>query len=270
MPIEITSQRPIRFAGLRRFLLAMSQHHLARIVGLLAIIAMAGILIMDWIVMPLYTRHGDEVEMPNITSMRFEEAMRPIQEAGFVLVKDEERYSKEHPSGYVIEQNPPPHSRVKPGRRVYVVVSRGEKRVLVPNLIGRSPRDAELLLRNQRLELGAVDQDFSNTYLLGEVMRQSVPAGAEVTTNTRVNITISSGSEPLQFIVPALVGRTFQAAEKLIKEAGLRVGNITYTIAPNLLPETIISQMPLPNAIVEKDSPVDLELSQVPTDNGGQ
>lgn len=270
MPIEITSQRPLRFAGLRRILLVLSQHQIIRILGLLAIIAMAGILIMDWIVMPLYTRHGDEVEMPNITTMRFEEAMRPIQDAGFVLVKDEERYSKEYPSGYVIEQNPPPHSRVKPGRRVYVVVSRGEKRVLVPNLTGRSPRDAELLLRNQRLELGAVDQDFSNTYLPGEVMRQSVPAGAEVTANTRVNITISSGNEPLQFIVPALVGRTFKSAMERIKEAGLRVGNLNYTVAPELLPETVISQMPLPNAIVEKNSAVDLELSKLPEENSGQ
>ncbi|MEK7729433.1 MAG: PASTA domain-containing protein [candidate division KSB1 bacterium] len=270
MPTEISSSRSLRFARLRRLLLALSQHHIARILGLLALIAMAGVLIMDWIVMPLYTRHGDEVEMPNVTTMRYEDAIRPLHEAGLLLIKEEERYSKEYPNGYVIEQNPPPHTRVKPGRRVYVVVSRGEKRVLMPNLIGRSPRDAELILRNHRLELGAIEQDFSSTYLPGEVMRQSVPPNAEVTTNTRVNITISSGGEPSQFIVPALEGRIFNDALKRIKEAGLRVGQITYTIAPDLLPDTVIRQMPSPNSVVEKDSAVDLELSTLPGDNGGQ
>ncbi len=268
MPLEMSSNRSLRFAGVRRFLLALSQHQLARIAALLVIIAMAGILIMDWIVMPLYTRHGDEVEMPNITSMRYEEAMRPVHEAGFVLVKEEERYSAEYPNGYVIEQSPPPHAMVKPGRRVYVVVSRGEKRVLMPNLVERSQRDAELILRNHRMELGAVEQGFSSLYPLGVVMRQSVPAGVEVTANTRVNITISMGGEPSQFIVPALEGRIFNDALKRIKEAGLRVGQITYTVSPDLLPDTVIRQMPSANSVVEKDSAVDLELSTLPGEQG--
>lgn len=270
MPTEISSTRALRFAGVRRFLLALSHHQLMRIAALLALLVLAGILIMDWIVMPLYTRHGDEVEMPNITSMRFEEAMRPVQEAGFVLVKDEERYSAEHPHGFVIEQSPAPHARVKPGRRVYVVVSRGEKRVLMPNLVERSQRDAELILRNHRLELGAVEQDFSNLHPPGVVIRQSVPPGAEVTTNTRVNLTLSIGGEPSQFVVPDLQGRIFNDALKRIKEAGLRVGQITYTVAPDLLPDTVIRQMPSPNSVVEKDSAVDLELSTLPGEDGGQ
>jgi serine/threonine-protein kinase len=258
------SRRPLRFAGLRHHLWALSHQPFIRIPGLLAIIAMAGVLIMDWIVMPLYTRHGDEVEMPNITSMRYEEALRPIHEAGFVLVKEEERYSTQYPNGYVIEQNPPPHARVKPGRRVYAVVSRGEKRVLMPDLVERSQREAELILRNHRLELGAVEQGFSSLYPSGVVMRQSVPAGVEVTANTRVNITISMGGEPSQFVVPAVEGRLFNDALKRIKEAGLRVGNLTYTVAPDLLPDTVIRQSPSPNSVVEKDSAVDLELSTLP------
>lgn len=270
MSMENLPNRSLHFAGLRRFLLALSHHPLARVAGMLFMIGMASVLIMDWIVMPLYTRHGDEVEMPNVTKMRFEEAKRPVEAAGFVLVKEEERYSDQHPNGYVIEQNPPPHTMVKPGRRVYVVVSRGEKRVLMPNLIERSQRDAELILRNHRLELGAVDQDFSSLHPQGVVIRQSVPPNAEVTTNTRVNITISIGGESAQYIVPAVEGRIFNDALKRIKEAGLRVGQITYTVAPDLLPETVIRQTPSASTVVEKDSAIDLELSTLPGDSGGQ
>lgn len=259
--MENYPHRAVRFAGLRRFLLAVTHHPFARVAGILFALATGSVLLMDWIVMPLYTRHGHEVEMPNITKMRFEEAKRPLEDAGFVLVREEERYNNEFPTGYIIEQSPLPHTMVKTGRRVYVVVSRGEKRVLMPNLIERSQRDAELILRNHRLELGTVDQDFSNLYQPGLVIRQSVPPGVEVTTNTRVNITMSMGGEPAQFIVPAVEGRIFSDALKRIKEAGLRIGQITYTVAPELLPETVIRQTPPANTVVEKESMVDLELS---------
>ncbi len=270
MPIENFSNRTLRFEKLRRVLLALSHQPFMRVAGMLFILAVAGVLIMDWIVMPLYTRHGDEFEMPDITKMRFEEATRPVEEAGFVLVKEEERYSAQYPNGYIIEQNPPPHTMVKTGRRVYVVVSRGEKRVLMPNLIERSPRDAELILRNHRLELGAIEHDFSNLHPEGVVIRQSVPPSAEITAGTRVNITVSKGGEPSQFIVPAVEGRIFNDALKRIKEAGLRVGQITYTVAPDLLPETVIRQTPTANTVVEKDSAVDLELSSLSNDASGQ
>ena len=135
---------------LRHGLSAVLSHRLTHLLGIAATFALAAFLSMDWIVMPLYTRHNEEYEMPNITKMRFEDAMQPLEEGDFVLIKEEERYSDQLPAGYVIEQSPPPHTKVKSGRRVYVVVSRGERRVAMPVLLERSKRDAELILSGQR------------------------------------------------------------------------------------------------------------------------
>lgn len=247
----------------RRRLLALLNHRLTHLLGIAATFALAGVLIMDWIVMPLYTRHNEEYEMPNITKMRFEEAMQPLEDGDFVLIKEEERYSEQLPPGYIIEQSPPPHTKVKSGRRVYVVVSRGERRVIVPSLLERSQRDAELILSGQRLALGRVDFQYSGIHPEGVVIGQSVPPNAEVSVNTRVNLVVSMGAEPSVFLVPAIEGRTFNDALQRIKQAGLQVGQITYTLAPALLPETVIHQSIPANTQVEKGTAIDLEISRL-------
>src|SRR5262245_15285950 len=128
---------------LRRWLVVVLNHRLTHLLGIALTFAVGGVLLMDWIVMPLYTRHHEEFEMPNIIKMRYEDALLPLEIGDFVLIKEEERYSDQLPSGYIIEQSPPSHTKVKSGRRVYVVVSRGERRVLMPTLLERSQRDAE-------------------------------------------------------------------------------------------------------------------------------
>jgi serine/threonine-protein kinase len=222
-------------------------------------------LAIDWIVMPIYTKHGEAVEVPNVISMRYEEAKRRLEAEGFAIIQSDERFDEKYPIGYVVEQNPRPNANVKGGRRIYVVVSRGGRRVLMPQLVERSQRDAVLLLEKNNLKLGEINYDYSNEYPEGVIIDQSVPANAEVGVGTVVNITICSGKEPSEFTVPFVEGRTFDDAVRLIHQAGLSVGQITYKIVEDLLPETVISQSLEANIVVEKGTKIDLELSALPS-----
>ncbi len=251
----------------RRFLIGVMNNRFLRLLGSVIAVLLALGLAMDWIFMPLYTRHGQEVEIPDITKMRYEDAKSALENAGFAIVKEEERFSDEFPFGIVLEQSPAPFAKVKYGRRVHVVTSRGEKRIQVPDLIGRSQREAELLLNQARLVLGAVGYDYSNIHPEGAVSWQSVPPRAEVALNTKVNITLSVGAEPEVFVVPELEGRTLTDALLKIKQAGLRIGQLTYTIVPDLLPETVIRQSLPSNTNVIKGATIDLEISTLPGRN---
>ena len=254
--------------SLKRWFITIAIHPLTKVAASLITLSLALLLTMDWIVMPLYTHHREEVETPNVSKMRYEDAKRIAEQEGFEFVREEDRYSDEFSDGYVIEQSPPPHAMVKSGRTIRVVISRGEKRVFVPSLLERSQRDAELLLARNRLTLGDVTYDFSNVHPEGVIIGQSVPPGTEVSINTRVNLVVSSGAEPSEFIVPQLEGRTFDDAMHRIKQAGLRLGQITYTIVPDLLPDTVIRQSVEPNTIVERGASIDLELSSLPGSQG--
>ncbi len=270
MSPDIFPRSESKFQKLRQWLLAALSHPLARLAAIAFLFGLALILIMDWILMPLFTRHNEEYEMPNITKMRFEDAKQPLKEGDFVLIKEEERHSDELPDGYIMEQSPAPHTKVKSGRRVYVAVSRGERRVFMPNLIERSQRDAELIISSRRLTLGDVSYQHSGLHPEGVVVAQSVPENAEVSPNTRVNLVVSMGMETTgNAVVPAVEGRMFKDALQMIKQAGLQIGQITYTFAPSLLPETVIHQSVPGENQVSRGTAIDLEVSRTTDENGG-
>jgi beta-lactam-binding protein with PASTA domain len=238
----------------RSFIIAVLSNRIVKLIGSIVALFIAFVLMMDWIVMPIYTKHGEAVEVPNITSMRYEEAKRLLEAQGFAIVQADERYDEKNPIGYVLEQNPGPHSSVKGGRRI-----------TMPKLVDGSVRDAMLLLEKYNLTLGRIDSAYSFKTEKGAVAEQSVPPGADIGTGTVVNITISLGSEPSDAIVPSVAGLTYESARQLIIQAGLVVGQITYKEVESLLPETVIRQSLEANIVVRRGSPIDLELSTLPS-----
>ena len=129
------------------------------------------------------------------------------------------------PIGVIMSQNPLPDSKVKKGRRIYVVVSKGEPIIEMPDLISKSERNATFLLQNKGLQLGEIAYDFTEFYPAGVVVDQSIPAGTEIKPGATVNLVVSSGRFPDKFIVPDLVNRTLKDAKKMIFEAGLVLGS---------------------------------------------
>jgi eukaryotic-like serine/threonine-protein kinase len=249
----------------RNFIIAILSNRIVKLIGSIIALFIAFVFMMDWIIMPIYTKHGEAVEVPNITSMRYEEAKRLLEAQGFAIVQADERYDEKHPIGYVLEQNPGPHANVKGGRRIYVVTSRGGRRIAMPKLVDGSVRDAMLLLEKYELTLGRIDSAYSFKTEKGAVAEQSVPPGADIGTGTLVNITISLGAEPSDAIVPSVAGLTYESARQLIIQAGLAVGQITYKEVESLLPETVISQSLEANNVVKRGSQINLEVSTLPS-----
>jgi eukaryotic-like serine/threonine-protein kinase len=220
-------------------------------------------LFMDWIVMPLYTNHGREVELPDITEHSFDEAQKILESGGFKLIKDREKSDANYPKGTVIFQNPQPYAKVKKGRRIYVTVSSGEKAVLVPQIVGRSERDAAFDLSHAGLVLGKVSYEFNDYYPPGVVCDQSVAADGEVGAKTIVDIKVSRGTLPSRFVVPRVTGKNIETAKKLLWEAGLEVGFITNEIQTDLVPGTVLSQSVEPGTEVTQGRAVGLTISRV-------
>jgi beta-lactam-binding protein with PASTA domain len=220
-------------------------------------------LLMDWIVMPLYTQYGRARELPDITEHSFESARDILKSNGFRIIKDREKTDSHYPRGTVIFQNPPPYSKVKRGRRIYVTVSSGERSVAVPQLIGVSERDAAFMLNNASLVLGNVQYAYDDYYPQGVVCGQSLAQDAEAEAKTVVDITVSRGTLPSRFVVPRLVGKNIDTARKMLWEAGLETGRIESEVSLDLVPGTVLAQSVAPGAEVTQGRTVSLTISRV-------
>lgn len=219
--------------------------------------------LFDFIIMPIYTKHGETLPLPDVTKIRYEDAKVALRAEGFNIVKSEERYDSRFPMGYVIKQVPAPGALVKSGRRVSVILSKGERRFEMPKIVGSSDRDSRLLLSKFGLRMGKKSYEYSSYYPKGVVTRQSITPGVEVPMNTFIDLTISLGSVPSVFIVPSVEGRTLDDARDIIKQAGLQIGSIRYQPMNALLPETVIKQSLQSGTEVPKDTRINLIVSSL-------
>jgi len=200
------------------------------------------VFLIDKVIMPMYVDLGDETELPDVIEMSLDEATRVLEEEGFEIVVNDSLYDAKHDVGTVIEQNPYPYATVKEGRRVYLTVSIGEKPIIMPNLFGVSPREAELILETFGLQVGSKFYVPNDRYYEGTVMSQSYPQGQEIKSGTKIDIIISLGQISKDAIVPDLVGKSLHEARERLKAVELDIAEIIWEERDNILPETIISQ----------------------------
>lgn len=219
------------------------------------------VVLMDVLVMPVYTKHGKEFELPDVTEKQLSEAVEILSGNGFKALIQDSVYDSHYPAGTVIRQNPLPFATVKKGRRVYLVVSIGEKPIYMPNLIGKTPQDAEFKLREEKLELNRIIYEFSEFYPRGVVINQSVPPGIQVKRNQKINLTVSLGPQPSAQEIPNLKGKSLENARKILESIGVPLRRVRYQVRPNLVPGTVLSQSVSPGTSVQDVKFIDLVVS---------
>ena len=134
--------------------------------------------------------------IPNIISMNQDAATALLQgmpDSLVVSVKYE--YSDTIALGQVMDVYPEIGTKVKAGSKITLTISRGIEKVSIPNLVGKSETQAIAELT----ELG-FDEDKiiikraeSETYEEGYVISQDPADGKNVTKDTEITITVSSG-----------------------------------------------------------------------------
>jgi serine/threonine-protein kinase len=139
-------------------------------------------------------------------------------------------------------------------------IQRGEI-VSVPDLSGKTLSDAQRELARRRLPLQEKGVEFSDRYERGKIILQDPPAGSKIRVNQPVRVVISGGSELVE--VPALVGRSLEAASKALSESGLQRGLISQIHTSRYAAGRIIAQEPTPGEQrIKRSTPLNFLVSQ--------
>ena len=157
----------------------------------------------------------------------------------------------------VAVQNPTAGAEVKFGRNVYLTVSGWEMLVLVPSLRGKSIRDGTFTLERFGLNLGEIAYQVSQDFPENTIVDQGIPSGVNVRKGSRINIIVSQGRSVDRLPVPKVIMKTLTEAERIVLQQGFRVGNITYQINLDLLPNTVIDQYPRGGELAASGTAID-------------
>lgn len=136
---------------------------------------------------------SEAFEVPSVVGLESDIAKQKLEDAGFSVSREYE-YSATVETGDVIKQTPSSGS-LKKGETVTIVISQGEEKVKVPDVVGKTESDAKDSLKEAGFNVGTVTQEYSDSVDAGKVISQSVDAEKYLEKGESVNLVVSKGKE---------------------------------------------------------------------------
>lgn len=134
--------------------------------------------------------------VPDVVGLSVDQARKILKDTGFKIGTVSTETSTK-PENQVLSQSPSSGSVTRAGTYIQLTVSdgKGKEQTSVPDLLGKTRKEAERALRNAGLEVGKVTEKTSNDYEKGQVMEQQYSAGSTVEKGTSIDIVLSKGSK---------------------------------------------------------------------------
>ena len=136
--------------------------------------------------------------VPDLRGLTKEKALKVLEnlkkETGFTysIGKVKNQHSVEVKKGKIISQGLEPGTEVRTDQPITLVISKGPKKVEVPNLVYRTKEEAVKLLEDFGFKV-QIEEEYSSKVSKGLVISQSQEAGTEEKEGTTITIVVSLG-----------------------------------------------------------------------------
>jgi serine/threonine-protein kinase len=222
---------------------------------LLAVIAVAvlGILVGKSV---LGTK-SDKVAVPSVQGLTQELAEKTLDSRGLkavVTFTNDPNVSE----GRVISQSPDAQTTLSKGDNVNLVVSQGEVRATVPELVGLLLPDARKAITDAQMILGKITRQNSDRPN-NEVLETNPKPGTKTKLNSKVDVVVSNGVPLVE--VPNVVGLPYATAYATMTQAGFVVPAPSQEISDRYPPGYVLRQVPGGGSRINKGSNVTFVLT---------
>ena len=133
---------------------------------------------------------------PAFRNLTLSQAERLAEKVGAKVRVRLEEYSTEVEEGKIISQAPQANMPINEGDTITVVISKGNKEVDVPSLVGRTIGEAETILKDAKLNVN-YKFEYSDTYTKDTVISQS-PSLGSIDIGGTVTIVVSKGPQAIE------------------------------------------------------------------------
>jgi len=183
------------------------------------------LLSLDWI-----TGHGKSANVPQVTGKNYNDAVKLLEKAGFDVEIQDSVYVDTAKPMTVIKQFPDADEIVKSNRTVLLIISRAiPPEMEMPNLVGYSFRNAEMILKNMDLKIGdtTFKPDFAKNAVLEQLYNGApIRPGTKIRKGSTVSLVLGDGVGEKDYAIPVITGMQFGEAKSLLEEYGILIGAI--------------------------------------------
>ena len=138
-----------------------------------------------------------QISAPDLYNLTLDEAQRSLDKLNLnIRVNIEDEYSNEVEKGKIISQQPMSGATLQEGDTVTLVLSKGPMKGYIPNVVGLTLGEAENILKENKLSLGNIKYEYSDTYNNGIVIDKDPKSGSESNQEWgTVNVVVSKGQK---------------------------------------------------------------------------
>lgn len=153
-----------------------------------------------------------------------------LRDAGFKVEIQDSIYADTLKPMTVIKQIPDADEIVKKNRTVFLIISRAVPPVVeMPNLVGYSFRNAEMVLKNMDLKIGDTmsKPDFAKNAVLEQRYNgTAIAPGTKIRKGSIISLVLGDGVGNREFVVPVITGMKFCDVKNMLEESGVVIGAI--------------------------------------------
>jgi len=212
--------------------------------------------------MVFYIFPAPEVVVPDITWHTSTEAFSMLRQTGLKPRISNRAFDRDIPAGRVVEQQPKRGKKVKVGRIVNLTVSTGQRKVPVPNLVGRPFSQVDLLLSEAGFRIGATIEVETEQYQTGIILGQIPSPEVETDAGSRIDLFIARNPKFGTVKMPYLVGKTLKSAEETLSDLKLNINKVEYQETDIMAEGIVMRQEPAWEEEVSVGSNVKLTVSK--------
>ncbi|MCQ2054298.1 MAG: PASTA domain-containing protein [Fibrobacter sp.] len=230
----------------------------AVVIWVVALIVLA--FFVDKLLLPLFAgKFAATGSVPNLEGMTAEAAEAALDEAGFKWEwVSEGRYSAQIPAGMVLVQMPAAGRTAKLGRTVKLTKSLGLREVKIPDLRGKSQKQAEISLTRAGLVRGEIVKGAHQSIPRGVVIRTIPMSGKMARVGDTVKVVISAGVTTGKVLLPDFSGEVIDNVYTKLEKLGFKVGDIKRVKGENgEVPGTILETAPKYGDYLPPDTKID-------------
>ncbi len=155
---------------------------------------------------------------PTLKGMSYTQGLKEAENSKVYVEVTDLKFSSSE-KDQIISQSIKPGKKVKEGTKIEIVVSKGVRDYVVPDVQYLTKKEAIKALKKEELHY-KVKYQYSKTYKKGVVMEQSIEAGKKVKDDTVVTILVSKGKKITKVTVPSVIGQSRSSAVSALESAG--------------------------------------------------
>ncbi|GGV69107.1 putative serine/threonine-protein kinase [Streptomyces griseoloalbus] len=209
----------------------------------------------DFTVNLVVSTGAPKVAVPSVVGDSLQDAKAELEGDKYEFVVEVKEEVNAEAPGTVLKQDPGLGEEVEKGTTITLTIAKAEAKSTVPDVINKTCDEAKAQMTANELVGNCTEEETDDPNLVGRVIRTTPAANTQVDKNSQVQIVIGKAKANEQVAVPNINGQSLKDAQRMIQEAGLKVGNVAGSQNPN---SRVFGSNPPQGTQVQKGSEVGL------------